>query len=272
MSTKLTVIIDNAAKENLSGEWGLCILAEYKDKKILVDAGASNLFAENLSKLGFDIKDIDMAILSHAHYDHGNGMPKFFKENSKAKFFIRENTKENCYIRKFIFSKYIGLPKHVLEDFSDRIEYVTGDYKLCDGAYLIPHKTPNLDQIGKREMMYQKTKSGWVVDNFSHEQSLVLETEKGLIIINSCSHGGANNIINEVKETFPDKKVYGIIGGFHLFNKTEEEVKAFAKKVEETNIEYICTGHCTKSKAFNILKEELGKKVHALEVGLVIKF
>ncbi len=272
MGTKLTVIVDNTANETLKGEWGLSILVEYNDKKILVDAGASSLFAENLERLGFDIKDIDIAILSHAHYDHGNGMPKFFEENSKAKFYLRESTKENCYKKVFIFMKYIGLPKHVLKDFCDRIEYVSGDYQICEGAYLIPHKTKDLEQLGKREMMYQKTKSGWTIDNFSHEQSLVLDTDKGLIIINSCSHGGADNIINEIKETFPNKNVYGIIGGFHLFNKTEEEVRTFARKIKETNVEYICTGHCTKNKALGILKEELGDKVCSLKVGLEIEF
>ena len=61
----------------------------------------------------------------------------------------------------------------------DRIEFATGDYRLCDGVYLIPHKTPGLQKIGKREMMYLKTPQGFVPDNFSHEQSLVLDTDKG---------------------------------------------------------------------------------------------
>ena len=61
-------------------------------------------------------------MLSHAHYDHANGMPRFFKENSKAKFYLRETTEENCYFKKYIFRKYIGIPKHILMDYSERIE------------------------------------------------------------------------------------------------------------------------------------------------------
>jgi 7,8-dihydropterin-6-yl-methyl-4-(beta-D-ribofuranosyl)aminobenzene 5'-phosphate synthase len=67
-------------------------------------------------------------------------------------------------------------------------------------------------------MMFVRTDSGFKPDDFSHEQSLVLETDMGLIIFNSCSHGGAVNIINEIKSTFPGKHIYGLIGGFHLFN------------------------------------------------------
>ena len=272
METKLTVIVDNTPYGNMKGEWGLSILSEYAGKKILVDVGASELFAENMSKLGFDIEDIDYGVLSHAHYDHANGMPRFFKENHKAKFYLRETTGENCYVKKFFFRKYIGIPKNVMTGYADRIEIVSGDYKLFEGAYLIPHKTKGLEAIGKREMMYQKTLRGWKADDFSHEQSLVLDTDKDLVIINCCSHGGAVNIINEVKETFPDKGVYGLIGGFHLYNKSEDEVRQVAKKILKTGIDFVCTGHCTKDKAYNIMKEELGDKLQQLRVGLEMKF
>lgn len=272
MRTKLTVIVDNIPKGDIAGEWGLSILAEYGDKKILADVGASELFATNLLQLGFDVKDVDYATLSHAHYDHSNGMRRFFTENEKANFYLRKGTGENCYFKKLFVKKYIGIPRNILTDYPDRIVFADGDYKLCEGAYLIPHKTPNLEKIGKREMMYQLTESGWRPDNFSHEQSLVLDTDKGLVIINCCSHGGAVNIINEVIETFPDKQVYGLIGGMHLFNKKESEIRALSKKIKETGIQYVCTGHCTKERAFGIMKQELGDIVEQLHVGLVMEF
>jgi len=272
METKLTVIVDNIDSEMSKGEWGLSILAEYKGRMILADVGASDLFAENLKKAGFDIKDIDYATLSHAHYDHANGMPRFFKDNEKAKFYLRESVGEDCYAKKFFFRKYIGLPRGVLSDFADRIEIVSGDYELFEGAYLIPHKTEGLESVGKREMMYRRTEKGWKPDDFSHEQSLVLDTDKGLVIINCCSHGGAVNIINEISDTFPDKHVYGIIGGFHLFNKSESEIREVSRRIKETGIDFVCTGHCTKGRAYNIMKEELGDRLSQLKVGLEMIF
>ena len=103
MKTKLTVIVDNTPSGDIKGEWGLSILVEYGGKKILADAGASDLFAENMKAIGLDITDIDYATLSHAHYDHANGMPKFFNENKMAKLYIRETTAENCYEKVFFF-------------------------------------------------------------------------------------------------------------------------------------------------------------------------
>ncbi|RKM59297.1 MBL fold metallo-hydrolase [Butyrivibrio sp. CB08] len=273
MKTTLTVIVDNISSDGMQGEWGLCVLVEYGDKKILLDTGASELFAGNIKKLGFELKDVDAGVLSHAHYDHGNGIPRFFKENDKAKFYLRETTAANCYHKKGIFRMYIGIPRSVVNKFQDRIEYVSGDYKLFEGVYLIPHKTPGLDMIGKRESMYQKMGfRNWKPDDFSHEQSLVLDTDKGLVILNSCSHGGAVNIINEIKETFPDKHIYGLIGGLHLFNKSSDEVRNVAKEILKTGIDYVCTGHCTKDRAYGIMKEELGDKLEQLKVGLKMEF
>ncbi|MDY6396848.1 MAG: MBL fold metallo-hydrolase, partial [Treponema sp.] len=68
MNVKMTVIVDNVPSEGLKGEWGLCILVEAGDKKVLVDTGGSKLFARNLKALGFDISEIDYGVLSHAHY------------------------------------------------------------------------------------------------------------------------------------------------------------------------------------------------------------
>ena len=249
MNNKMTVIVDNTPNNGIKGEWGLSILVEHDGRNILVDAGASDLFVENMKALGKRITDVDYGVLSHAHYDHANGIPRFFMENKKAKFYLRETTAENCYAKKLIFRKYIGIPKNMTKNYADRLEYVSGDYTLCEGVYLIPHKIKGLEKIGKREMMYQKTKEGWKPDNFSHEQSLVFETDKGLVIINSCSHGG-----------------------FHLFNKTEGEIRKVSRNILDTGIDYVCTGHCTKDRAYSIMKEELGDKLEQLRVGLVIEF
>ena len=137
---------------------------------------------------------------------------------------------------------------------------------------MVSHSTPNMELIGKREMMYQKTERGWVPDNFCHEQSLVIDTESGLVIFNSCSHGGVVNIINEVKAAFPEKKIKAMIGGFHIFKHPEAEIRNLAALLKETGIEAIYTGHCSKDRGFRILREELGDMVQQFHVGLEISF
>lgn len=266
-----TVLVDNISKEELCGEWGLSIYIEYDGRNILLDTGASDRFIQNGEKLGKKVENVDYAVLSHAHYDHSYGMNAFFQCNEKADFYLRKGSQENCYTKKWIFHKYIGLPKGILKAEEERIVFVENDFTLCPGVTLIPHKTAGLDQIGRENHMYVWTKKGWKADDFSHEQSLVFETEKGLVIFNSCSHGGADNIINEIKKTYPDKRIYALIGGFHIFGKPEEKVRELAQKIKDTGIQEVYTGHCTGGRSYRILKEELGEMVHQLSTGLVIE-
>lgn len=268
---KATVLIDNISKNDLKKEWGLSIHIEYGEKNILLDTGSTGIFAKNAARLGIKISDVDYGVLSHAHYDHSDGMEEFFNANKKAKFYLSENAKENCYGSRFIFFKYIGIKRGTLEKFSDRIEFASGDYQLCDGVTIVPHKTENLALKGKRAGMFRRENHHRVAEDFNHEQSLVFDTSKGLVIFNSCSHGGADNIINEVSATFPDKKIYAIIGGFHLFKSTKEEVVALADGIKKTGIERVVTGHCTGEESFKILNAELDGKAEQIYSGFVFE-
>lgn len=268
---KATVLIDNIAKDNLKGEWGLSIFIEHEDKRILLDTGAGLNFYLNAKKLGLPIEKVDYAVLSHAHYDHANGMESFFRENTKAKFFLSNECKENCYGKRWIFSKYIGIKKGVMEKYKDRIVYVKGDKVLSPGVSLISHKTKGLEEKAKADGLCVKENGKLKFDDFSHEQSLVIDTEKGLVIFNSCCHGGADVVIDEVRKSYPNKKIYALIGGFHLYKASETQVINLAHRIKKTGIEKIYTGHCTGKKAYEILKGELGENAVQLYGGLVIE-
>ncbi len=269
---KIKIIIDNISKNELLKEWGLCIYIEYDDKKFLLDTGSSENFAINAETLKINLNQIDFAVLSHAHYDHSNGMQKFFKINQKAPFILQKNASENCYHHHFgIFNKYIGIKKGWLKKYSDRIVFAENKFQIQKGVYLLSHTTSGLEKIGKKAHLYVKENGRIVPDSFKHEQSLIFETEKGLVIFNSCSHGGADNIIKETMAAFPDKKIYGIIGGFHLFCLSDDDIISFANRVKETKIEHIITGHCTGQHAFEILQREIGDKVQQMYSGMEIE-
>lgn len=267
----IKILIDNISKNNFFHEWGLAIYIENEGQKFLLDAGASPKFIKNALALQINLNEITYAILSHAHYDHSNGMAAFFEENKNACFYLRKGAEENCYERKWFFSKYIGIHKGFLEKYKNRIIYTEGDYVLTDGVYLIPHKTPELENLGKKNNLYIKINGQKYPDSFNHEQSLVFDSEKGLVIFNSCSHGGADNIVHEVSETFPDKNIYAVIGGFHLFDASENEMKQFAERLKQTGIKKIITGHCTGNRAFEIIKKEFGDGVEQFYSGMIIK-
>lgn len=268
---KLTVLVENTAPDGWRKEWGLSILAEYKEKQYLLDTGASALFAVNAENAGVDLSQVEFGVLSHAHFDHANGMRTFFEINQKAPFYIRKEAEENCYSTAAFFPAYVGIKKGTLKKYENRIQRVDGCLEAAEGLWLVPHKTPRLAEKGKRENMCIKIKHRLYWDNFSHEQSVVFETEQGLVIVNGCCHGGVDTIIKEVRRTFPGKPIYAVAGGFHLFKWSEDEVLGLCRNLKELEVGHIYTGHCTGKKAYAILERELGNKVEALETGRVFE-
>ena len=88
---KVAVLMENTAQEGcgLVPEHGLSLYIEYRGKRLLLDGGASGRFADNAQKLGVDLADVDLGVLSHGHYDHADGLRRFFQLNQRAKVYVR---------------------------------------------------------------------------------------------------------------------------------------------------------------------------------------
>lgn len=270
---RITVLSENTEHGECCGEHGLSLYIEYYGHKILLDAGSSSLFYENAKKLGIDLSVVDYAVLSHSHYDHSNGFDKFFEVNGKAKLYARTESGECYYSKHDKEIVYIGPKKGMLEQYKNRIVY--NDRDCCPIGFfsmvLIPHSMKELSQIGEKAQLYKMENDKYVPDDFSHEQTLILYSPKGLVVFNSCSHGGVTNIIKEVKEYDKDKNIYAYIGGFHLLKATDEDILELAKALKNTEIQRIITGHCTGDKAFEILKNKLGDRLEKMYSGMVFE-
>lgn len=268
---KITVLSDNIGCGTLKGEWGLSFHIEFNGKKYLLDTGGSELFRTNAKQLGIDIADVDCAVLSHAHYDHSRGMEAFFRANSKADFFVSPNAFENCYAGLGFLSRYIGLPKGILPSNKDRIKAPSGIAEIDKDVFVVPHSTDGLSKIGRRSHLYVRRGWRYVPDDFSHEQSLVFRTESGLIIFNSCSHSGADVVMEEVGKAFHNENVRAYLGGLHLFRLSDGEVRNIAVKIQESGIKRVITGHCTGERAYTILKSSLGDDIDQFHCGMIIE-
>lgn len=269
---RATVLVDNIPGETLPGEWGLSIHIVHAGHVILLDTGASELFARNAAALGIDLSAVELGVLSHAHYDHGDGLGTFFTLNDHAPFYLRAGSRENCFGYHEGSLDYIGLRRGTLAAFRDRIVYTEGLTSLYPGAWLLGHTTPDLARIGERARLYAADEHGRrLPDDFRHEQTLVLELEDGLAVFSSCSHGGVMNILREVEEAFPGRRIRALVGGFHLYETAPEEVRALAMKLRTAGTDRIVTGHCTGQEAFAVLREELGDGVEQLHTGLTVE-
>lgn len=269
---EITVLIDNLAAEPLIGEWGLSILITTDDRRILLDTGASNLFAQNAECLGIDLSAVDTGVLSHAHYDHADGLETFFMLNQKAPFLVREGACENCFGIKEGELHYIGIKSGALKRNEARIQYVNGVHEIGDGIFIVPHRKTDYSAIALRNDLYVINDGKRSPDDFAHEQSLVIESEQGLIVFNSCSHTGMINIIKDIQEMLGRSDIYAYVGGLHLYKMTDEELGALCEEIHAASIGHIFTGHCTGDHAFQFLKEKLGVRIEQFSSGFRYSF
>ena len=272
---KIRVLVENIPQEELGAEHGLSLLIEYKEKTYLLDAGQSGLFMDNAKALSVDLSKVEVGVLSHGHYDHAGGFEAFLEKNN-IKIYAMKNIVGEYFSAKGGMHE-IGVPKEVYPRYSENFVLVDSVTEINDDVYIVPHRTKGLEKIGERTGLFKKQNGEIIGDDFAHEASLVFDTKNGLVIFNSCSHGGICNIIEEVKEVFPNKNIKAFLGGLHMMGMkngeeycafTDEEIQEITAFLEKEKVEKIYTGHCTGLVGFNKIKKMYGEdKVEYLSIG-----
>lgn len=216
---RITVLMENTAREGLEAEHGLSFFLEYRGRRFLLDAGSSGRFADNAQKLGVDLDGVELAALSHGHYDHADGLRAFFALNDRAPVYIRPQAGEAYYSKSGGSPRFVGIHREIWEGFRDRFVPVDGLYPLCPGAWLAPETVRGGPFASREPNLLRKVGEDRLLpDDFSHEQSMVLETGRGLVVLNSCCHGGVVNIVKGVLDQFPGQRVYALLGGLHMLS------------------------------------------------------
>ena len=189
---RLTVLIENFSYCGLPCEHGLSLYLEYRGRAWLLDTGTSGAFTANADALGLDLARVEGVVLSHGHDDHAGGLPAFFARNRRAKVYARPFAREE-YRRDTADpeKRPAGVDPALFSAWADRFDLSDGPRTLAPGLHLLPDTVP-------------------------HEQSLVAETAEGLVVLNSCCHAGAGEIVAGVLERFPGQQVAALVGGFHL--------------------------------------------------------
>lgn len=268
-------LVENTAiSDEYRCEHGLCLYIETKAHKLLYDLGQSDFFIENASKMNINLEEVDTAIISHGHYDHGGGLKAFLKINSKAKVYIHSYAFEKYYsMREQDEFAYIGLDESIAT--SERIIFNSGYLKIDDELELISEITDKELIPTSNKHLFARKGNSMQGDFFEHEQSLVITEDEKMVLIAGCAHKGIVNIVSKATRQKGRKMDY-VIGGFHLYNprnKTTESpefIRNIAEKLKNTGTMYY-TCHCTGLEAYSRLKEIMDKNIEYLSSGSSIE-
>ena len=232
---KITVLTENVAGRNCLAEFGLSYLID-ADKKVLFDTGNSDVFMINADRLKISMDEVDMVVLSHGHWDHGNGL-KFFGNKTLLthpdSFSKRYNKKDD---------RYVGLDQSQ-EELRSKYRIITSKI-----PFRISPEITFLGEIPRRndfeaKHTYFSLEDG-TEDFVMDDSALMVQTSNGLVIISGCAHAGICNTIEYACEIAGNHKVLGVIGGFHLKNDNDITLKTI-QYLKDKGIERIYPSHCT---------------------------
>ena len=275
---RITIICENTVGRLIGlGEHGFSAFIETDQGNYLFDTGSGHSIVKNSLELNKDLRTIRKIFLSHGHYDHTGGLPEVLKLRGKVDVHahphifldrvhvIKENEKE--------IKRFVGLPfkKSYLETLGANFVLNKEFNEIEKGIFLtgeVPRKT-SFEKPDSR--LFAEVDGKMNLDIFSDDQSLILDTEKGLILVLGCAHSGMVNIIHHVLNKTGKEKFYAILGGTHLDFLTKEQSNESIEALKRFQVEKIGACHCTGMRAAFRLHQEFGDRFFYGHVGSMLE-
>lgn len=283
----LTNVYDAFGKDiaGLNQDFGFSCVVQYNGKMILFDSGTdARKFERNLKALKIDLSKVDIAIVSHGHYDHIGGFDYLFSVNPKVKIYLPNDFTSLGAPTKFPFREKEteltkGLSKDELYFHGDQgvndlmtvptgrfwkadFEYVTKAKEVLPGLTLIPTTSALMGTFSKYPPNEEKPRLMGMP-----ELSAAFSTEKGQVILSGCSHSSIDTIIAASKK-LSGSEIHMVAGGFHLIPYDTAYIESLAKRMlDQHDIEHVAPAHCSGQPAFAIFKKVYGKKYKFFGLG-----
>jgi 7,8-dihydropterin-6-yl-methyl-4-(beta-D-ribofuranosyl)aminobenzene 5'-phosphate synthase len=284
--------------DSLTQDFGFSCILKYGGKTILFDAGSNtDIFKNNAEKLGIDLRQVDIAIVSHAHFDHLDGMDYLLDVNPKVKIYMPydifwgapvpfDATGQEPAVKDSLpaYMQYFngGETKFSIRQsgrfWKADVENVKESREILPGARLVATSSPFMGYFsgypGKsfaQGQFEQQDKTNYRYTNLP-EISLSLTTDDGEVMIVGCSHSGVENIVRAAKD-FTQNRMELVYGGFHLLPFDREQLQQLGGVLKnELGVERVAPAHCTGHLAFRILKTLYGKDYLFAGLGETVSF
>jgi 7,8-dihydropterin-6-yl-methyl-4-(beta-D-ribofuranosyl)aminobenzene 5'-phosphate synthase len=222
---KITLLNENSAgRQNHKlclAEWGLSVFIEVNGINILLDTGNTDVYIKNAKQLNIDLDSVDFIVLSHNHWDHTGGL-RFHEFKDKKKIIIHPQILEK-------------LPKEQSNKLIKDFEIITSTKPL--------EFSKNIYYLGEIPRKNNFEKGEWKGDPMIDDSAIVIKTNQGAVVISGCSHSGIANICEYAKE-ITDQKLFGVIGGFHLFEDNKTTIEKTIEYFKKEKPKYLYPMHC----------------------------
>ena len=259
------------------GEWGFAALVVADGHRILFDTGAHpDTVLRNARELHIDLSNVPDVILSHHHLDHTAGLVTLRREYAKSNpaALARAHVARGIFISRTVSD---GREANSMIATKSEYENAGGSFIVYDqvrelfpGIWLtgpVPRKYPERNWSGKTTLRLAGGKTA--EDNLPEDQSLVIDTAKGLVLISGCGHSGIVNTLDYARAKIRPAPVYAALGGFHLYEASDETLAWTAAKLKEFGLQNLLGAHCTGIEAVYRLRQLTGLDRKTAAVGAV---
>ncbi|MCD6490885.1 MAG: MBL fold metallo-hydrolase [Candidatus Njordarchaeia archaeon] len=277
---KLTIISnDTTHATDIFGEHGLsifinAILTTGDSVKILFDTGNhGEIVSHNIDVLGIDIKNTDMIVISHGHYDHTGGLLTVLEKIGKK---IPVILHPDALLPKFALKprlRYTGIPFDP-KDLYERAVILKSKKSLeITPGIIVTGEVPRVTEYEKVTGYFIQRDEQLEPEIMLDDQAIILKMEDGTIgIITGCSHSGIVNIANYAIELTGNNNIKFIIGGFHLIGASKERLDKTWKDLLSLNPIFVSPIHCSGSKIVSKIHCEAPDRFLPLFAGSSITF
>ena len=256
------------------GEHGLSFYIEAEKRRILFDTGQNLTLSHNADVLGIELSRIDTVVLSHGHYDHSGGLKSLLACNQDFRLYAHPDVFGRKVKGTGDNPKYIGIPvdRKLLEQKGINIELDKEPIPIAPGITTTGEIPLENDFEAVGSIFYLKKGEGHAADTLADDRALILDTDKGWVVLLGCSHRGVVNTLNHVTQITGCKRIHAILGGLHLGQASDEKLAKIMAHLHAFGLEKIGVGHCTGPKAFLALANEFKGRVFLNTVGNVMAF
>ncbi|OHB59541.1 MAG: hypothetical protein A2167_04160 [Planctomycetes bacterium RBG_13_46_10] len=270
---RITILAENTVIEaGLKAEHGLSFWIEYGDRQILFDTGQSNLILQNAKTLDIDLANTDAIVISHGHYDHTGGLSSVLYIALNAKIYLHPAATEPKFSQKASRATYIGMSDSAKKAIQGRhIIWTVTPAQLLSGMSVTGQvsRLNDYEDVGGAFFVDEDCQRA---DELLDDQTLFIESSKGLVLVFGCAHAGVVNTLDYVSKLTGDKNIYAVIGGMHLLNVSPIRIANTIEAFKKYRVQKIVPLHCTGQKAIDAMENAFDDKCLCLGTGGQISF